>query len=413
MKINQAYRYELDPNHHQWRDFYRYAGLARFAYNWGLGHRKARFELMEGKEKFISAYTQAVEWTVFKDEIAPWSKEIPRGVTDKALQDLDKAFKNFWRKGKAGGYRKSRRKDGMPEDFPRFKKRGIHDSFHLRNDTIKIEPRRLRLTGLDWVRTKEETDLKGTIKAVTVSREANHWFVSFIVERERPDPKPVEGPVVGIDLGLNSFITMSDGTKIKAPKPLNRYLRKYRRLSKAISRKQKGSQNRHKAYERRSQIDYKIKNQRRDFLHKLTTQMAKSFSIIVMEDLSVRNLMKNHRLARHIADVGWGEFRRMLEYKTKWYGSSVQFADKFFPSSKTCSKCGVIKESLELKDRQFECEACGYKIDRDLNAAINLKSLVAANQSETLNACGEESNGSSFGEGESVLCEAGTRKDAA
>jgi len=423
MKVNQAYRYELDPNHRQWEDLCRYAGLARIVYNWGLGERNARFELMEGKEKFISEYTQSAEWTASKAEVLStclWADGVSSGVAYKALKDLDIAFKNFWRKRKTGGVRRSMstRKDGMPMGAPRFKPRGRHDSFHLNINELKIDPKRVRLAKMGWVRTKEETDLKGAVKAVTVSREANHWFVSFIVERERPDPKPVEGPVVGIDMGLTSFVTMSDGVKIKAPKPLNRYLRKKRRLSKAVSRKReknkRRTQNLQKAVMRGAQLDYRIKNLRRDFRHKLTTWMAKNFSVIVMEDLNVRGMMKNHHLARHITDVGWGDFRRALEYKAKWYGSRIHFADRFFPSSKMCSRCGAIKESLELKDRQLVCENCGYVIDRDLNAAINLRNLVAANQAETLNACGEECSGIPVRpECETILCEAGTRVVAA
>lgn len=398
MKVNQAYRYELDPNRQQRLDLYRYAGLACFAYNWGLENRVARFELMEGKEKFTTAYTQAGEWTAMRNDFAPWSKEVSRTVPDKALMDLEKAFKNFWR-----GL-KNKKKVG----FPRFKKQGVHDSFHLNNERIRIESRRIRFERLGWIKTKEETDLKGTIRVVTILREVNHWFVSFTVERERPNPKPVEGSVVGIDMGLTAFATLSNGMKIEAPKPLRQYLQKKRRLSKSFSRKKKGSQNRKKAIMKAASLDYKIKNQRRDFLHKITTKLAKTHSVIVLEDLSVQNMMKNHHLARHIADVGWGEFRRMLEYKVKWYGSTVHMANKFFPSSKTCSRCGVIKENLELKDRQFVCDACGFSIDRDLNAAINLRNLVAVNRTETQNACGEESAGSSLGKSETILNETGT-----
>ena len=196
------------------------------------------------------------------------------------------------------------------------------------------------------------------------------------MDRERSDPIPVVGPSVGVDLGLTSFAVLSDGTALKSPRSLERSLRRLRRLSQAHSRKQKGSQNRHKSALLLARLHRRIRNQRRDFLHKATTELAKTKSVIVIEDLNVRGMIRNRHLARHIADAGWSEFRRMLCYKTLWYGSTLVVAPRFFASSKTCSACGAKKDDLDLSERVYRCQGCGHVMDRDLNAARNLAALA-------------------------------------
>jgi len=235
------------------------------------------------------------------------------------------------------------------------------------------------------VRTKETTEkFRGRILSATVSREADRWYVSLAVEVERPDPKPVDGAAVGVDLGIAAFATLSDGTKVEAPKALAKALRRLRHRHRLHSRKRRGSRNRRKSALGLARLHRRIRCQRTDFLHKLTTALAKTKSVIVVEDLSVRGMMGNPHLSRSIADAGWCEFRRMLEYKTLWYGSRLVVAPRFYPSTKTCSACGHVKDEIPLSERVFRCEVCGLVMDRDLNAARNLASLVAGSSPESV-----------------------------
>ena len=237
--------------------------------------------------------------------------------------------------------------------------------------------------------------------------------MSFTVKHQRDDPAPrVDTESLGIDLGISCFAVLSNGERLEAPRPLQRNLRKLQRLSKAHSRKEKGSCNRKRSARRLSRLHAKIANQRSDWLHKVTTRLAKSHGRIVVEDLAVANLIRNRRLARHIADQGWGEFRRQLAYKTSWYGSELVVVDRFWPSTKRCSACGNVKE-VGLDERVYECVRgeCGLVLDRDLNAARNLVTYsvtVAVSEPETLNACGEGSADQPVRAGETALGEAGT-----
>ena len=249
------------------------------------------------------------------------------------------------------------------------------------------------------------------ISAATVRREADRWFVSLAVEAERDIPAGNgHGDTVGVDLGVLALATLSDGTVIPGPKALRRGLRKLRRLSRAHSRKRRGSGNRAQAGRRLARHHARVAALRRDHLHKLTTRLAKTHGRVVLEDLNVRGMLGNHRLARALADAGFAEFRRQLEYKCVWYGSELVIADRWFPSSKRCSRCGVVKAELSLPERTFTCEAGGLTIDRDRNAAINLAwwadhQAVASSAGETGNACGA---GVSPGSGSAVRAEART-----
>lgn len=364
MLARQAYRYELDPNTTQQVLFAKHAGTARFAFNWALALCKER---LENHEPVPHAAELHRLWNIFKRDNAPWWIEVSKCTAQESLRDLDQAFQNFWQ-GRKGGCRVG---------FPRFKKKGLHDTFRL-TGSIHVQTRHVVLPRLGSIHTKEATvTFQGRILSASVSREADRWYVSLTVERERPDPVPVQGEVVGIDLGLNTFAVLSDGTHIESPKALNGSLRKLHRLSKAHSRKQKGSKNRRKSAMRLARLHRQIRNQRQDFLHKATTTLAKTKSVIVVENLHVRGMIRNRHLSRHIADASWSEFRRMLAYKTVWYGSRLVVAPRFFASSKTCSACGAVKDKLLLSERVYRCDVCEAVIDRDLNAARNLENLAA------------------------------------
>jgi putative transposase len=412
VKVKQAFRFELDPNQKTRVALAKHIGAARFAYNWGLARLK---EALEQGRPLPSAIQLHKDWNRWKRENAPWWVEVSKCAPQEAFRDLERAVRN-WREGRA--------------NFPRFKrKKSLDDNKARLTGSIRVTPRHVKLPRIGKVRTKERTDKllellqagKARILSATISREADRWFVSLTCVVERPDPEIREArspeDIVGVDLGLASFITLSDGTKIEAPKPLRKALRLLERRSRQLSRKQKRtvvevdprtgeekkrtvfSKNFKKASLRLARLHHRIRNIRWDFLHKVTTWLAKTKSVIVVEDLNVRGMSQNGNLSQAIYDVSWGMFRRMVEYKCQWYGAKLILAPQNFPSTKTCSRCGEIGPPLPLSQRLFHCEACGLEIDRDLNAALNLWQYGLAHltsptgSSPGSNACGDPSGG--------------------
>ncbi len=394
MKVKQAFRFELDPNQKTRMALAKHIGAARFAYNWGLARLK---EALEQGRFPPSAIQLHKEWNRWKRENAPWWVEVSKCAPQEAFRDLEKALK-AWREGRA--------------NFPRFKrKKSLDDNKARLTGSIWVTPRHVKLPRIGKVRTKERTDKllallqagKARILSATISREADRWFVSLTCVVERPDPEPREArnpeDIVGVDLGLESFITLSDGTKVEAPKPLKKAMRLLERRSRQLSRKQKFSQNFRKASLRLARLHRRVRNIRWDFLHKVTTWLAKTKPVIVVEDLNVRGMSQNGNLSQAIYDASWGTFRRMLEYKCQWYGARLIVVPQDFPSTKTCSHCGEIGPPLPLSQRVFRCEACGLEIDRDWNAALNLWHYGLAHltsptgSSPGSNACGDPSGG--------------------
>ena len=378
MLVHKAYRYELDPNNSQRTSLLQHAGVARFAYNWGLEQRIKQYKENQGQDRFTDALKQHKLLTSLKKTEFPWMYNCSKCAPQEALRDLHRAFRNLIQG----------RKTGRKVGFPRFKRKGARDSFRLYG-IIRIKGRRLQLPGLGKIRIKEKrmNYCSGKILSVTVRRRADRWFVSITVEEEIPNPKPNGGKAVGVDLGLRTLATLSDGTTFSNPHALGRHLKKLRRLSKSLSRKKRGSRNHEKARIQLAGLYLRISNIRQDTLHKVTTYLAKNHSKIVIENLGVSGLLKNRRLSRAIADVGMYEFRRQIEYKCKWYGAQIVVVPRLYPSSKICSSCGHKKKELSLAEREYYCEACGVRIDRNLNAALN---LVAVSLPETLTACGED-----------------------
>ncbi|MHA2379062.1 MAG: RNA-guided endonuclease InsQ/TnpB family protein [Candidatus Thorarchaeota archaeon] len=378
MLVHKAYRYELDPNNHQRTSLLQHAGVARFAYNWGLEQRIKLYRENQGANQFTNAMKQHKLLNTLKKTQFPWMYQCSKCAPQEALRDLEIAFRNFIRGLKTG----------QKVGFPRFKRRSVRDSFRL-TGVIRVKGRKIQLPRLGEIRIKErrKSYYKGRILSVTIKRRADRWFVSITVAEEIPEPDLVEGAAVGVDLGVKTLATLSDSTTFSNHQALGIHLRKLRRLSKSLSRKKRGSRNREKAKLRLAKMYLKIFNIRQDTLHKVTTYLAKNHSKIVIENLGVSGMLKNRRLARAIADVGMYEFRRQLEYKCAWYGSQLIIAPRTFPSSKRCSNCGHKKKELSLSDREYHCELCGITIDRDLNAALN---LVAVSLPETQTACGED-----------------------
>jgi putative transposase len=408
--MHQAYRFALEPNDRQRSGLASHAGAARFAFNWGLELVKARLDARAAGEEADVPWSLAElrrEWNRAKAEVAPWWAENSKEAYASGLEALVRGLGNF------SASRRGRRR-GRRVGFPRFRRRGHRDHCRFTTGAIRVEDERhVVLPRLGRLRTLEATSSLrkalaqgGRLLSASVAREADRWFCSFTVERElRPEPNPHQD-VLGVDLGLNRLATSSRGAALQSPRALRRRLHKLRRLSRAHSRKQKGSRNRRRSARRLARCHAGIANQRRDFLHQHTTRLAKSHGALVVEDLNVSGMLGNRRLARAIADSGWAEFRRQLRYKCQWYGSRLLVAPRFLASSKICSGCGAGKETLELGERTYRCADCGLAIDRDLNAARNLQRwgeqqlgllalptahlTVAGSAPETLNACGGE-----------------------
>ena len=281
MELNRAYRYELEPNVSQRILLAKHEGAARFAYNWGLA---LRIELYEKEKKSTNAIEQHKLLNSLKSTQFPWMYEISKCAPQEALRDLDKAFKNFFR-----GLKQSQN-----VGFPKFKKKGMHNSFRL-TGSIKVQDKRIQLPRLGTLRLKEKSQLQGDILSATVSREADRWYVSILVEQHMEDPKPVLGEALGLDVGLNCFAALSNGEKFLSPKPLEKKMKRLKRASKQHSRKIAGSKNRKKSALKLARQHRKIRNIRKDFLHKFSTHLTKTKSVIVIEDLDIKRMLSGKR----------------------------------------------------------------------------------------------------------------------
>jgi len=370
----KAHKIALDLNDHQLTACRKAAGCARVAFNWALDEWQAQYSV-GGKPNEIALRRLL---NSLKHEEFPWMAESSKGVPQQAIKNLGTAFTNFFKK-------RAR--------YPRYRKKGLHDSFRADcgPKTFKVAGNSIHLPRLGWLRMHEPLRLHGKLLSATVSRRAQRWYVSIQVEvQEAPFVRKNHG-TVGVDLGVKTLATLSTGEHIEGPKPLKAARKRLRLLSKSVSRKKKGSKNREKAKAKVAKQHARVHFVRQDFLHKLTTSLVERFDVIVIENLNTRGMMKNHKLARAISDMGWFEFRRPLEYKALWYGAQIVVADRWFASSKTCSACGTVLKELALSVRSWTCSDCGAIHDRDVNAAINLKNLAG---SSPVSACRPGSSGS-------------------
>jgi putative transposase len=375
-----AHRIALDPNDVQDTYFARACGVARFAYNWALAEWSRQYEAHKADPAQPKPSQMALRrhLNAIKRQQFPWMLEVTKNAPQMAIIQLGEAFKNFF----AGRAR-----------YPQFRKKGLKDRFSLTNDQFAVDGSRIRIPNLGWVRMRERLRFNGKIMSATISRTADRWFVSITVDT--PDlshlPKAENQGVVGVDLGLTSLATLSTGEPpINGPKPHKALLNRLRRLSRSLSRKAKGSANRAKAKLMLAKLHARIAAIRLDSLHKLTSDLARRFHTIGIEDLNIRGMVKNRKLARSILDMGLFEFRRQVEYKTVMRGGVVIVADRFFASSKLCSTCGYKLEKLPLSMRSWDCPSCSTHHDRDENAANNLEIMAV---SSTVSACGEEGSG--------------------
>lgn len=384
----EAVRVALDPSPAQERLLLSHAGGARFAFNAGLAHVKADIEA--GAKPEWSFYSLRKWWNANKDTLAVgddgviWWRENSKEAYSSGLEALAKGLSNWVksrkgaRKGRRVGFPKFKSKDRVT---PRF---AYTTGFRL----IEGDTKALRLPKVGRVHCLEDVAARvgdARVLRMTVSRRAGRWFAALAVERDdKPVAKAPKGGAVGIDLGVKTLATLSDGTVIENPRCLAASERRLKKAQKALSRKVKGSRRRAKARAKVARIHARVANQRLDAIHKTTSWLAGTYSEISVEDLNAAGMAKNRRLAKAVMDAAFGEFRRQLEYKTARSGAALHVVDRWYPSSKTCSRCGRVKAKLSLSERTYRCDGCGLVIDRDLNAAVNIN--VAGSAPETLNA---------------------------
>ncbi|MFI5783712.1 IS607 family element RNA-guided endonuclease TnpB [Nocardia sp. NPDC051570] len=416
VRVLRAYRFALDPTPGQVEALRSHCGAQRFAYNWGLGVIKANLGQRAAEDSYDvpddertpplnwSAYSLRKTWNRVKDEVAPWWSENSKEAYSSGLANLAAGLANW------SGSKKGDRK-GKPIRFPRFKGRKTTLSCRFTTGAfglVDADRRHVKLPRIGVVRTLESTRKlarhieRGTarIRSATLSHRRGRWFVSFSVEVDHPARSGAARPsltaAVGVDLGIAHLAVLSrpvagvsdEHGMVANPKHLDHAHRALRRLQRRAARP-RGPDKRTAAtpskrweatHAKVNRLHTRVANARADSLHRLTTGLAEQSGPVVVEDLNVAGMLRNRRLARHIADTGWGELRRQLEYKTAWRGGTLIVADRWFPSSKTCSNpaCGAVKAKLRLSQRIYRCDQCGLTLDRDVNAARCLAALAAS-----------------------------------
>jgi len=374
MKRRQAFKYELRPSSQQERQMRRFAGACRFVFNKALALQKERHERGEKKLGYAGLCKMLTEWRNSTE--TPWLKDAPVHPLQQSLNDLERAYKNFFEK-RAG--------------FPRFKKKGVSDSFRYPDPKqIKLDQgnSRIFLPKLGWLRYRNSREVLGTVKNVTVSLSGGKWFVSIQTEREVAQPVPQSTTAVGIDMGIARFATLSDGTFFEPLNSFRRHEKTLRKAQQALSRKVKFSNNWRKAKARVQRIHARIANVRRDYLHKCSTAISKNHAMVCIEDLQVRNMSKSAAgtldnpgknvraksgLNKSILDQGWFEFRRQLDYKLAWSGGLLITVPPQ-NTSRTCPCCGYVSADNRRTQTRFRCMECGFEEHADVVGAINILS---------------------------------------
>lgn len=361
--MEYSYKFRLYPNREQKILILRTFGCCRFVFNYYLDFRKKLYELAGETANY---YDCANHLTKLKQEL-PWLREVDSNSLRYSLRDLDAAYQNFFR----------RVKQKQNPGFPHFKrKRERKQSYKTQavNRNIKVLEKAVQLPKLGLVKCRVSKLVEGRILSATVSRSASgKYYVSLCCTDVEMEKLPSTGSAIGLDMGIKAFAVSSDGVEYANHKYLRKSEKKLKRLQRQLSRKTKGSANRDKARMKVARLHEHVANQRKDMLHKLSTELIRQNDVLCIEDLAPKNMVRNHKLAKSIVDVSWGEFRRQLTYKAKWYGKQLIAVDRFYPSSQICSVCGEKwGGTKDLKVRKWQCQHCGTMLDRDANAAINI-----------------------------------------
>lgn len=356
-------KFRIYPNKAQENLIQRTFGCCRFAYNHYLDKRIKAYE--ESKET-LNYYSCATDLTKLKSELK-WLKEVDSTALQSSLRDLDTAYQNFFRglkSGKSSGYPKFKSKHNRNKSY----------KSKLVGANISVTDTAVKLPKLGYVKCRVFKEVKGRILSATVSqRPSGKYYVAICCTDVEIDMLPTTGNMVGLDVGIKNFAISSDGIEYPNPKYYRKAERRLARLQRRLSRKSKDSKRREKARIEVARLHEHIANQRNDMLHKLSTELVRKYDVICIEDLAVKNIEKNHKLAKSVVDASWGEFRRQLEYKAEWYGKVVSVIDRFYPSSQICSSCGCRwSGTKDLSVREWTCPDCGVTHDRDINAATNI-----------------------------------------
>jgi putative transposase len=351
----KSYKYKIIPDEEQKVLLNKHFGSIRFIYNYFLNERKREYET---NKQTINYYDNAKSLTELKkQEEYSWLNEINSQSLQASLKNLDDAYNGFFKKR---------------TKFPKFKSKHTKNSFKV-PQAVKIENGKLKIR-----KFKNPIDIilhrtfSGIIKQCTISKTpTDEYFVSILVETEHQKLEKT-GKSIGIDLGLKDFVITSDGYKYKNNRYTKRYQTRLKKAQQHLSRKKKGSNRYQNQKLKVAKLHKKIANSRLDNLHKVSTELIKKYDTIILEDLNIKGMIKNHKLAKHIADVSWSKFIELLTYKAEWNDKQIVKIDRFFPSSKTCNCCGYINQNLKLDMREWTCPSCNTKLDRDLNASKNI-----------------------------------------
>ena len=369
--VKRAFKYRFYPTDEQAAELSRTFGCVRFVYNKALEERTRAWYSEQRRISYVQSSAALTKWK--KAEELAFLSEVSSVPLQQALRHLQTAFGNFFAKRAMYPRYKSRKKSRVSAEYTR-------SAFTWRDGRLTLAK---MADALD-VRWSRPLPQGAEPTTVTVSRDAaGRWFVSMLVE-DAIAPAPATNAAVGIDAGITSLVTLSTGEKVVNPKHERRDRARLARAQRELSRKAKGSANRERARRRVAKVHARIADRRRDFLHKLSTRLVRENQTVVIEDLAVRNLLKNGKLARAISDAAWTDLRMMLEYKCAWYGRELVVIDRWFPSSKLCGNCGTVRGKLPLNAREWTCDNCGTVHDRDVNASHNILAAGLA-----ASACGD------------------------
>ena len=378
MKQLKAFKFRLTPNKQQKVLINKTLGCSRFLYNQMLNEKQVKYKSKDkSKNKTEKQY---------KEEFS-FLKEVDSIALQQSRLNLKTAYDNFFRKLKSGEIQREvsrlltvaktpkQKAKALNYGKPKFKRKYNPKKSYRTvniNNSIRVEENKIKLPKLGFIKFKKSKEVLGTIKSITISKNIlNRYYISVLCEVEIQKLSKLDTKI-GIDLGIKEFCVTSNNEFVSNPRHLRKLEKKLKKAQRILSHRVKKSNRRFKQQKKVFRIHQKISNQRLDFLHKLSTKLINENQVICLEDLQVKNMVKNHKLAKSISDVSWSKFVELLKYKCDWYGRELIQIDKFFPSSKTCSSCGNIKTDLTLKDREYNCSACGRTIDRDYNASLNI-----------------------------------------